>query len=89
MQLPGFAANVSLYGTRQSYRGIAGLVTDSGVQPQQPKGCGKCYIHSDGNCAKDCRFPGGDVVVHPCAASACACGPCICTKDCSGVRVPC
>lgn len=88
MQLPGFAADVSLYETSQSYRAMATFMVGNGVLPQQTKGCGRCYIHADGNCAKDCVINGRDLVI-PCPVSACACGPCICTKNCNGVHVPC
>ena len=90
MQLPGFTAEVSLYRNIHSYCGIVLLdIIGGGVQPQQTKGCSKCYIHTDGKCAKDCVIPGREFV-SPCPASACvACGPCTCTKNCAGTVTPC
>ena len=89
MQLPGFTAEVSVYESLYSYRGIAARAMGGGVTPQQTKGCGPCYIHADGKCAKDCVIPGREFVT-PCPASACvACGPCTCTKNCAGTLTPC
>jgi hypothetical protein len=87
MQLPGFSAEVSLYDSLQSYRGIAALAIGGAVQPQL-KGCGPCYIHADGKCGKDCSIPGRNFI-SPCPPSACACGPCVCTKNCGGTPTPC
>jgi hypothetical protein len=87
MHLPGFTAEVSVYESLHFYRGIIALAIGGEVQPQQMKGCGPCYIHTDGKCAKDCVIPGREFVT-PCPASAC-CGPCTFTKNCAGTVTPC
>ena len=69
MHLPGFTAEVSVYESFHFYRGILALAIGGEVQPQQTKGCGHCYIHADGKCAKDCVIPGREFVT-PCPASA-------------------
>jgi hypothetical protein len=89
MHLPGFTAEVSVYESFHFYRGILASAIGGEVQPQQTKGCGPCYIHANGKCAKDCVIPGREFVT-PCPASACvACGPCKCTKNCAGTVTPC
>jgi hypothetical protein len=89
MQVPGFTAEASVYGSLQSYIGLAALAIGSAVRPQL-KGCGPCYIHQDtGKCGKDCSIPGRNFI-SPCLASECvSCGPCVCTKNCGGIPTPC
>jgi hypothetical protein len=62
MHLPGFTAEVSVYESFHFYRGILASAIGGEVQPQQTKGCGPCYIHANGKCAKDCVIPGREFV---------------------------
>jgi hypothetical protein len=59
MNIPGFAAEASLYKTSGHYRLTGGLVRADGVMPQlvlPPPDCSTCYSDNTGACVASCRY---------------------------------
>ena len=99
MHLPGFVAEVSLFPTDHTYRGVALPAIGGGIRQQQmalplPRGlsCGPCYYDDSGACVQDCficpsgQLPDGcDDFTRPCRPPMhCpGCGPCNCTTTCT------
>jgi hypothetical protein len=101
MSLPSFSAEASLYKTNVYYYGLSsgGIQANKGVVPSITECSETCQLIM-GQCKKSCMNcsgrPGAPYcdpkTLHyvNCSPSECStCGPCNCTKNCSGVIEPC
>src|SRR5262252_1314828 len=91
MNMPGFAADVSLYRTGRDYlAAVAGLASvRAGLTPsagQCQPGCGPCVDDPDSatGCSRTCQRADCETFTGPCkgCSHTTTCGPCTGTKTC-------